>query len=115
MSAAMNAAAIAVVAMCARVGAGSPSNIPLLAIVNATGPWVLPNPALPYPVGPNPGLSFAGANAGAVQKKSRARRQPPAPANKQGLLLGDIRAHVHVPAATANAQASVTAQIFWRR
>ena len=93
-----------IVLLSALVAAGSA--FPLLSIENATAPWAAPNPTLPYPVGPNPGLRL---------EKGDWVRQPPAPAKKQGLLLGDIRARLHVDATTAAAGGPVTAQIFWRR
>ena len=98
---------MASVLLSALVAAGSSDPFPLLPIVNATAPWAAPNPALPYPIGPNPGLAW--------QADPEAVRQPPAPAKKQGLLLGDIRARLHVDEVTAAAGGPVTAQIFWRR
>ena len=80
---------------------------PLLPITNATAPWALPDPSLPYPVGPNPGLAFQPGD-GELRKSST-------PANNPGLLLGDIRARLHVGIEAAAAGAPVTAQIFWRR
>lgn len=86
---------------------------PLLPLTNATTSWVTPNPKLPYPVGPNPGLAYAYSHSAA--SSSRSVRQPPAPAYKQGLLLGDVRARLHVSAVAAANQSVVTAQVFWRR
>ena len=100
----------------AAAAAAAAASAPLLPIVNATSAWAPPNPALPYPVGPNPGLAWAPAPPRHAQgAPPRTRRQPPAPANKQGLLLGDIRAHLKVTATAAQSAASVTAQIYWRR
>ena len=80
---------------------------PLLPITNATSAWALPNPTLPYPVGPNPGLAY--------ELPSRlGRLQLPTP-YAHGLRLGDVRARLHVSTAAANAQSVITAQIFWRR
>jgi hypothetical protein len=107
-------------ALLAHTVAAAAADIPLLAIRNHTAPWAAPNPKLPFPVGPNPGLTFEGipavaATATGGSDTARRRLQPPAPKSKQGLLLGDIRAHLRVTAAVAAAGGTATAQIFWRR
>ena len=81
----------------------APGELPLLAIGPNTTAWPGPNPNLTFPVGPNPPGSL------------RRRMQPPAPKSLQGLLLGDIRAKLHVPTEVAQATTEVTAQLFWRR
>ena len=94
-------------------GPAGPSAFPVLPITNATAPWALPNPRLPYPIPPNPGMVFTVSSP--VPASPPGLRQPPAPAKEQGLLLGDIRAKLVVDAVAATAGATVTAQIFWRR
>lgn len=83
--------------------------LPITPAASNAAPWALPNPKLPFPVGPNPGLKFEG-EAGS----GRRRLQPPAPKSKQGLLLGDVRVRLRVSAKlAAQANSTVTAQIFW--
>jgi hypothetical protein len=93
------------------------AQFPLLSMAaNISAPWAPPDLRLPYPVGPNPGLLwFDSSSAASTTSASRRILQPPAPASKQGLLMGDIRAHIKVTAALAQAQITVTAQIYWRR
>ena len=83
--------------------------LPITPAANNAAPWALPNPKLPFPVGPNPGLKYEGE-----PRSDRRRLQPPAPKSKQGLLLGDVRVRLHVSAElAAQANSTVTAQIFW--
>ena len=91
-------------ASCGVAAAAGAAPLPLLTIGPNTTAWPPPNPNLSFPVGPNPPASSL-----------RRRLQPPAPATLQGLLLGDIRAKLHVTAELAEAGAEATAQIYWRR
>ena len=95
------------------VGATAPSApfplLPISPVSSNAAPWALPNPKLPFPVGPNPGLKFE-----STADSERRRLQPPAPKSKQGLLLGDVRVRLHVTAELAvQANSTITAQIFW--
>ena len=85
--------------------------LPITPSANVTVAWALPNPKLPFTVGPNPGFVWEEVDSPA---SSRRQLQPPAPIAKQGLLLGDVRVRLHVTAELA-LQADVTAQVFWRR
>ena len=92
-------------ASCGVAAAAGAAPLPLLTIGPNTTAWPPPNPNLSFPVGPNPPAASS----------LRRRLQPPAPATMQGLLLGDIRAKLHVTAELAEAGAEATAQIYWRR
>ena len=84
--------------------------LPIAPVSSNAAPWSLPNPTLPFPVGPNPGLKYEDG----AQSSERRRLQPPAPRSKQGLLLGDVRVRLHVTAELASqANSTITAQIFW--
>jgi hypothetical protein len=100
----------------AHLGGPSAAAFPLLPLQNASAPWAKPNPRLPFPVGPNPGLVFeAAAESPPAVHQHHRRLQPPAPISKQGLLLGDVRIRLHVTASVAQHSRITTAQIFWRR
>ena len=93
------------------MGATGPSvQFPLLPITPVSSNaalWALPNPKLPFPVGPNPGLRFH-----STADSERRRLQPPAPKSKQGLLLGDVHVRLHVAAElAAQANSTITALV----
>ena len=112
----MRAPMLLLAACCGHASAGALTEsagpfplLPITPVATNAAPWALPNPKLPFPVGPNPGLKYED-EAGS----DRRRLQPPAPRSKQGLLLGDVRVRLHVTAElVSQAKSTVTAQIFW--